>query len=181
MYVRRITLLKIKKIVSAFVISSLILLIITACAELDSHSPVYRFQKAEDAYRAGMRWGEWESVLYQIRPNPKTVVVTVDSTDEADNYIKEKTSRDELLTHLVTIKVTNAEALSSSMNEDEGTGETRMMIQYRFENSAKIQTIRYKVSWWHDEKSNTWFTETPLPKEFEPPKHKTIKLSPKRY
>ena len=197
---------KIRKIVSALIISSLILLLITACAELDSHSNISRFQQSEDLYQAGMRWGEWSKVLYLIRPRPESSnsekMITKVNPDNGKKYqvveikqgnndsiAEQKKSNEELLIHLDTIKVAHTEILSSFMNDAEGTGESRMLIEYRFDTSAKIRTLRYTVSWWHDEQSNTWFTDTPLPKEFEKPiaketenkKRKTIKLSPKRY
>ncbi|MCU7800474.1 MAG: hypothetical protein KZQ70_10070 [gamma proteobacterium symbiont of Lucinoma myriamae] len=58
--------------------------------------------------------------------------------------------------------------------------ESRFRIEYRLDNSAKIKTIRHTVSWWYDKEGNHWFTDTPLPKEFDLPKVKTIKLSPKK-
>ena len=192
---------KIRKIVSALMISSLILLMVTACAEfseLDSHSAFSRFQQSEDTYRAGMRWGEWSGVLYLMRPKPisteseKIITITDSSTgkeyqvveSQTENYndsLLPKLSREELLKHLATIKVSHIEALESSMSKEKGTGISRLRIEYHFDNSAIIKTLHYKVSWWYDKQSNTWFTDTPLPKEFDLPKHKTIKLSPKRY
>lgn len=173
------------------------MLIITACAELDSHSNISRFQQSEDLYQAGMRWGEWSKVLYLIRPRPESSnsekMITKVNPDNGKKYqvveikqnnnsiAEQKKSNEELLIHLDTIKVAHTEILSSFINDAEGTGESRMLIEYRYDTSAKINTLRYTLSWWHDEQSNTWFTETPLPKEFDMPKHKTIKLSPKRY
>ena len=193
--------LRIKKIVSAFIISSLTLLLVTACAELDSSSAINRFQKSEDLYLASMRWGEWTNVLQLIRARPENpgsengdkvqiMAVKPDSnerTTEQESSANTESSTNkvsyynELLAHLDTIKVTHTEVLSSAMSESEGTGESHIIIQYRFDTSVKINSIRHTVSWWRDEQSNTWFTDTPLPKEFDQPKHKTIKLSPKRY
>ena len=164
---------------------------------MDSHSSISRFQQSEDLYQAGMRWGEWSSVLYLMRPKPVSSnseeMITKVNPDNGKKYqvveikqgnndsiAEQKKSTEELLTHLDTIKVARTEILSSSMNDAEGTGESRILIEYRYDYSAKINTLRYMVSWWHDEQSNTWFTDTPLPKEFDVPKHKTIKLSPRQ-
>ncbi len=162
---------------------------VTACAELDSHSSVSRFQNSEDTYREGMHWEEWEKVLYLTRTKAENDLATDKATQmnphtgkeyEVINANNEEKKREfeELIEHLETIKVLRTEVLSSSMNDDAGTGATRLLIEYRFNNSTKIQTIRQRLSWWHDEKINIWFTETPLPEEFTPPKKKTIKLSP---
>ncbi|MCW8930291.1 MAG: hypothetical protein OQL19_08655 [Gammaproteobacteria bacterium] len=195
---------KIKKIMLTFAIIPFILFMITACAELDSHSSLSRFQSAEDLYISSMRWGEWSSYLYLIRAKPtkkqtgKIITLTdpntgnkyevvetqVDSnnaTDAQQSSNDKTTEREELLLHLDTIKVSHVEVLSSSLNEEKGTAKSRMLIEYHHDNSAKIKTLHYNVFWWHDETSNSWFSQTPMPKEFEPPKHKTIKLSPKRY
>jgi len=140
-----------------------------------------------------MRWAEWSTYLYLLRKKPNSnqaeKVITIrdpstakkykvieDQTTSYNDSEEEKLSKEALIDHLSTIKVKRAEVLSSSMNGD--TGESRILIEYRFDNSAKINSIRHKVHWWHDKESNTWFSETPMPKEFEPGK-KTIKLSPK--
>lgn len=181
--------LRIKKIVSAFIISFLTILLATACAELDSSSAINRFQKSEELYLASMRWGEWTNVLQLIRDQPekpgaenaeKLPVMAVKS-DSNERSTEQKFSYNELLNHLETIKVTHTEVLSSAMSEEEGTGESLVIIDYRFDTSVKIKSIRHTISWWRDEQSDNWFSDTPLPKEFDQPKHKTIKLSPKRY
>ncbi len=171
-------------------------LLVTACSELDSHDVVYRFQKSEDNYRAAMRWGEWGTILYMTRPRPANLLVKTDSADNRTYQVKEtkagiddgenlsadeEITREALIAHLETILVSHTEVTGSSVSNGKGTGTTRMIIQYHFDNSARIQTLRYKLSWWHDKESNTWFTETPLPEEFMPKKSRTIKLSPKRY
>lgn len=146
------------------------MLLLTACAELDSHSQISRFQKSEDVYRASMRWGEWTNMFQLMRDKPGSDI----------NSTKLKPLSDEHLTHLETIKVKHIEVLSSGMNEEEGTGESRLKIEYRFDHSAKIQSFKHTVSWWYDKESNNWFTSTPLPEEFDLPKSRTIKLSPRR-
>lgn len=166
-----------------------------ACAELDSHSTFSRFQKSEDLYRASMRWGKWTNILQLIRPRPessdstnynsKKMLMNVKSDSNysstgQESSTEQESSFEELLAHLDTIHVSNVEVLSSAIKA-EGTGESRLLIQYRFDTSAKINSIRHTVSWWYDKQSNNWFTDTPLPKEFDLPKHRTIKLLPKRY
>lgn len=152
------------------IISSIILLLLTACAEMDSHSSISRFQKSEDVYRASMRWGEWTNAFQLMREKP--------GSDSSSTELKPLT--DDYLSYLETIKVKHVEVLASGMNEKEGSGESKLKIEYRFDNSLKINTIRQTVSWWYDKESNHWFTNTPLPKEFDLPKSKTIKLSPGR-
>ncbi|MCK5649677.1 MAG: hypothetical protein KAI22_12445 [Gammaproteobacteria bacterium] len=187
--------LRIKKTVSAFIISCLTLLLVSACAELDSSSAINRFQKSEDLYLASMRWGEWTNVLQLTRDRPekpsaenseKLQLMAVKSdrdepSAEQESSTNKNPSYNELLSHLDTIKVTHTEVLSSALSETKDTAESHMIIEYRFDTSVKINSIRHKVSWWRDEKSDNWFTDTPLPKEFDLPKRKTIKLSPKRY
>ncbi len=188
--------LKIKNIISTIIVLSITSLLATACSDLDSHDVVYRFQKSEDNYRAAMRWGEWTTILYMIRPGPESRLMRVDPADKStykvmetktevddgeDLSAEQEITREDLIAHLETILISHSEVTSSSVNNSKGTGTTRMNIQYHFDNSAIIKTLRYKLSWWHDKESNTWFTDTPLPEEFMPPKKKTIKLSPKRY
>lgn len=158
--------LNINKIIALF-ISSILLLVITGCGELsglDSNSKVSRFTKSERTYKASLRWGEWIGAI-QLHRSPE------------DKQIKPFS--DEYLEYLSTIKIKNIEAQNSGMNPDKETGQTLYIIEFRFDNSAKINKIRHMVHWWYDKKSNTWFTKTPLPKEFDLPEKKTIKLSPK--
>ncbi len=182
-------LLKIQKIAVAFMALSLLALFLTACSELDTHDKGFRFTKSEEDYRTGMRWGEWDGVLNLIRAKPESLVMNAGSENDKKYQVinipkdENKLSREELIDHLSTIKVKQIEVLSSSMGADGISGQSRFMIQYRIDNSAKIQKFRHKVSWWYDKDTNIWFSETPLPKEFEPPKadpskRKTIKLSP---
>ncbi|MCP3849413.1 MAG: hypothetical protein GY694_04125 [Gammaproteobacteria bacterium] len=192
--------LKRKKTAAAYLLTPFILLLVTACAELDSHSSFSRFERSENLYLSSMRWAEWSTYLYLLREKPssnkaekmitirdpstaKKYEVVEDQTSSYNNLEEEISSREALVDHLNTIKVKRAEVLSSSMNSDGETGESRILIEYRFDNSAKINSIRHKVRWWYDEESNTWFSETPMPKEFKPKqplsgKKKTIKLSP---
>jgi len=155
----------------ALLLSMLTMLLLSACAEMDSHSQISRFQKSEDVYRASMRWGEWTNTFQLMRDKP--------GSDNSNSKLKPLS--DEYLTHLETIKVKHIEVLSSGMSKKEGTGESRLKIEYHFDHSAKIQLVRHTVSWWYDKESNNWFTGTPLPKEFDLPKSKTIKLSPRQY
>lgn len=152
----------------------LILLVscIVSCAEIagmDSHSSISRFKHSEDLYKASLRWGEWINIFQLQRPRDSDDISAVKPPSEA------------LLTHLAHIKVTHTETLSSGINEDKATGQTLFLIEYHFDNSAKIQTIRHKVDWWYDSENNIWFTNTSLPKEFDVPETApgTIKLSPK--
>jgi hypothetical protein len=170
----------------------------TGCAEissLDSHDKTARFQKAEDSYRASMDWGDWpelfllmrnppiegEEVMMQINDpkteTPQMIAITVpDDTQIKKRQLQQLT--DEYLIYLDTIHVSNIKSLSTDLTSNDG--QSRMMVQYRFDNSAKVHTVRYTVHWWYDKESNYWFTDTPLPKELDIPKYKTIKLSPKQ-
>ena len=56
--------------------------------------------------------------------------------------------------------------------------ESLFEIEYRFDNSAVIKKFKHKVKWWFDKENNSWYTDTPLPKEFAKSKSRTIKLSP---
>jgi len=142
------------------------LTLITSCAEMDSHSEISRFQNSENVYRASMRWGEWSNLFQLMRERP-------------DSTSKLTALSEEYITHLEGIKIKDIEVLNSNMSEKSGTGETRFKIGYRLDNSLKIIPIKHTVSWWYQEEANIWFTDTPLPKEFDLPKTKTIKLSPK--
>ena len=134
---------------------------------MNSHSEASRFQNAEDVYRASMRWGEWDNAFQLMKERP-------------DSITKLKPPSEEYSTHLGTIKIKEIEVLSSGMNADLGTGQSKFKINYRFENSAVIKNIRHTIVWWYFKEANIWLTDTPLPKEFDLPKVKTIKLSPKK-
>ncbi len=157
------------KFFTVLTVSSLILLLMTACAELDSHSTISRFQDSEDVYRASMRWGEWTNLFQLMKDKPDS---------EADSSAL-KSPSEAYLIHLDSIKVKQIQVISSAMNDKEGTGESRFKIEYRLDNSAKINLIRHTVSWWYDKENNLWFTTTPLPEEFDLPQSRTIRLSPK--
>lgn len=176
--------LKIASIIKTKLTSSLVvlsmLLLMTACgqlAELDSHSTVSRFQKAEDLYKASMRWGEWPTLFHLIKPRPEQA--TQITSIENNKQEKLQPPSEALLTHLDTIKVSSIDVLSDTMNEKSGTAKTRFQIDYYREDSTKIHTFRHTVMWWYDKEGNNWFSDTPLPKEFALPEHPTIKLSPK--
>ncbi len=144
-----------------------LLILLSGCAEMDSHSQISRFQNSEDIYRASMRWGEWTNLFQLMKNKP-------DSTSEL-----EKPSED-YLTHLDGISVESVEVLSSGMNKDKGTGHSTLKIGYRFNNSVKVHSIKHTIAWWYHEESNLWFTDTPLPEEFDLPESRTIKLSPNK-
>ena len=157
----------IQNLIRTIIISS-ILLLMTACAEMDSHSAISRFIQSEDTYKASLRWGEWMGVFQLYRNKP----------GNQSNKTKIKPPSEEYLEHLETIIVTHIEVLHSGMHKDKETGDTLFLIEYRFDFSTKVKKIRHKIAWWHDDKSNIWYTATPLPKEFDLPKRRTIKLSP---
>lgn len=115
-----------------------------------------------------MRWGEWENVYQLLKPNPDSISSQLKSPSE------------EYLNFLSTIKIAHVELVKSGITVPDKSGESLFKIEYRLENSAKIHKIRHKVDWWYSKEGNTWFSDTPLPKEFAmPPKSRTIKLSPK--
>ena len=149
-----------------FILFSSLLLILSGCAELDSHSSISRFVKAENVYRASIRWEEWEGLSQLMRSNPET----------SDS--KMKPISEEQREHLESIKVAHVEVLSSGIIEEDKSGESLFEIEYRFDNSAVIKKFKHKVKWWFDKENNSWYTDTPLPKEFAKPKSRTIKLSP---
>lgn len=160
---------QLKRAFSILLISTFILLL-SACAEMDSHSSISRFQKSEDVYRASMRWGEWSNTFQLMRDKP--------GSDNSTSALKPLT--DEYLTYLETIKVKHIEVIRSGMNEKEGSGESKFDIEFHFDHSVKIKSVRHTVSWWYDQETNYWFTNTPLPEAFNLPKKTTIKLSPKK-
>jgi len=193
-----ITLPQIKSFLSAIIASSLILILMTACgqlAEMDSHSTVSRFQKSENLYRSSFRWGDWTTIFQLMKNKPAETDSTSEKTiDEKENYnvLKKKlsstndlnildTPSEELLEHLDSIHVQEIIMLSSGMNDKEGSGKSRFEITYRTDSSVKIHSVKHTVHWWYHKDSNSWFTDTPLPKEFRPTKRKTIKLSPPGY
>jgi len=139
--------------------------LISGCAEMDSHSQISRFQNSEDIYRASMRWGEWTNLFQLMKDKP-------------DATTKLEQASEDYLTHLESISIEDAEVLSSGMNKAEETGQTKLKIGYRFDNSAKVHSIKHTIAWWYHEESNTWFTDTALPEEFDLPESRTIKLSP---
>lgn len=163
----------IKKTITALFISSLVLLLFSACADMDSHSTISRFNKSENTYRASIRWGEWPGVFQLQKPVPWLNTEQAEIKPPSEEYSK----------HLETIKVVHIDVISSGMHQNEKTGESVLNIEYHFENSTKVHKLRHKVSWWHDKESNIWFTNSTLPEEFDLPKAKTrmkntIKLSP---
>jgi len=155
----------------ALIVSFLALLLVTACAELDSHSSISRFLKSENVLRASMRWGEWVNAFALLKSNPDNPSSKIESPSE------------EYLAYLSTLKIAHVKVLTSGITEEDKAGESLFLIEYRFDNSAKIHKIRHKVDWWYHKESNTWFTDTPLPKEFDipEPRSRTIKLSPKAH
>jgi hypothetical protein len=167
----------IKAIITIF-LSLIALFFISSCAEMDSHSSFSRFQKSEDTYRASMRWGEWNNVAQLMRKKPidKSNINTALPLEVIAPSITE-----EQIEYLEKIKVPHVEVRNSGITIKDEAGITLLLIEYQLENSVKVNKIRHQVDWWYDKKSNIWFTETPLPKEFNKPEPKTIKLSPSNY
>lgn len=144
-----------------------LILLISGCAELDSHSKLSRFEGSINVYKGSLRWGEWHGAI-ELHRTP-------------ENKKQMKKPSEKYLQHLSTIKVKHIEDKMSQMNPDKITGQSLFIIEYRFEDSVKMNTIRHMVYWWHDKETNTWYTKTPLPKEFDmsEEEQRTIKLSPK--
>lgn len=153
--------------VSSLVITSFILLLISACSELDTHNPVYRFQQTDELYSASMRWGEWQTLVQLMRANP----------ENPDSKVTPPS--DKLLEYLSKLNVSHVETLNSGVIEDKKSAKTIYQIEYHPENSTVIKKFRHTVMWWYDAKTNQWFTDTPLPEEFQLPEHPTIKLTPR--
>lgn len=186
--------------------TSLILLsfLLISCGqikELDKHSIISRFQKSESLYSASMRWGDWSTLLQLIKNKPKKADTEQAASEKKSIYDDHRalesmngssggklniltTPTEKMLAYLETIKVNEVKVLSSGMSdvkEDQGSGKTLFEIVYHKTSSVRVHTIRHKVNWWYHKPSNSWFTDTPLPKEFQIPKSvsRTIKLSPK--
>ncbi len=157
----------IKKTVIQLIISSLLVVLVSACAELDTHNSTNRFQQADNLYNASMRWGEWYSLFQLMKANPNNPSSKI--VPPSEEYIK----------HLSEIEVAHVEAINSGIIEPDKSARTLYLIEYHPKNSSVIKTVRLNVDWWYDEKHNHWFTDTPLPKEFDLPKKRTIKLSPR--
>ncbi len=91
---------------------------------------------------------------------------------------------EKLLKHLGTIHVKEVHVITSGMtdvSDEGGSARTMYEISYHTENSVKVHKIRHRVNWWYYKEANSWFTNTPLPKEFQLSEleERTIKLSPK--
>ncbi len=158
------------KLIFLITLSFFILLFNTGCADLasmNSHSKISRFQNSENVYRMAIRWAEWNDLFHLMKDRP-------------DSLNKLKQPSEYYLLHLETIKVKQVDLLGSNMDKKLGTGSSQFNIGYHTDSSLKINSVRHIVHWWYHKKSNIWFTDTPLPKEFAPPKLRTIKLSPPR-
>ncbi len=151
---------------SYLIISGFLLFLMAGCSELDSHDPANRFQQSDELYSAAMRWGEWLTLFQLMQANPNNPSSKV--TPPTDEYL-------EYLSHL---KVSHVETINSGIIENKKSAKSIYLIEYHPEDSSVIKKIRHIVNWWYDNKTNHWFTDTPLPKGFEMPEHRTIKLSP---
>jgi len=158
---------RIKKTVMQLIISGLLVALVSSCAELDTHNPGNRFQQADNLYRASMRWGEWHSLFQLMKANPNNPFSKI--TPLSKEYIE----------HLSEIQVAHIEVVNTGIVEPEKSAKTIYLIEFHPLNSSVIKKVHLSINWWYDDKLNKWFTDTPLPKEFEPPKKKTIKLSPR--
>ena len=163
----KIKLINVKLLFSYWLISGLIIFLLTGCSELDTHNPINRFQQADELYSASMRWGEWYTLFQLMQANPKNPASRVTPPGDAQ------------LDYLSHLKVPHVETIHSGIIEDKKSAKSIYQIEYHPENSSVIRKIRHTVNWWYDEKTNQWFTDTPLPEAFQVPRHQTIKLSPK--
>lgn len=148
-------------------------LLLTSCAELDSHSKIYRFNDSENTYKASLRWGQWMNLL-QLQRNDPDSGEKVTFSEVSNEYLEQ-------LNH---IKVTHIESIGSSMNAEGTKSKVIYLIEFHYDSSSIIKKINHTVDWWYDEPNNFWYTSTALPKEFnlnKQPKLNTIKLSPKGY
>ncbi len=164
---KKINVINVKVLFSYLLISGLFFFLITGCSELDTHDPINRFQQSDELYSASMRWGEWYSLFQLMKANPENPASRV------------KPPTDEELEYLSHLKVSHVETIHSGIIENKKSAKTIYQIEYHPENSSVIKKIRHTVNWWYDEKTNQWFTDTPLPEAFQVPRHQTIKLSPK--
>lgn len=152
-----------------FVLLSFLLL--TSCAELDSHSKENRFQDSENIYKASLRWGQWMNLLQLQKNDPATNNITFDIASQ------------EYLEQLEHIKVTHIESIGSSMTSDGTKSKSIYVIEFHHDSSTILNRIHHTVEWWYHEETNFWYTSTPLPEEFgldKKPQLNTIKLSPEQ-
>ena len=149
-----------------------VMLFVTSCAELDSHSKLNRFKDSENIFKASLRWGEWMNLLQLQKADPDNKQLRFDIASE--QYLEQ-------LSH---IKVTHVESIGAQMSTDGTRSKTIYLIEYHLDDSSSIKKIRHTVDWWHDEETNRWYTSSVLPEEFKEhikPKLDTYKLSPKTH
>jgi hypothetical protein len=123
---------------------TLTVLVLSACATIDSKKKSSTFETAMFRYEKAMRWSEF-GLADSMRRLPEGQLPAQPV---------------ELLEH---IRITAYETLGTNSNSDGSEIRVAVRIRYYHDDGLKVGTLIDNQVWKYDEEQKTWYITTPLP------------------
>ncbi|MEJ2116275.1 MAG: hypothetical protein P8X88_09640 [Gammaproteobacteria bacterium] len=133
-----------KTLLIIFTILCISLISLSGCASKQKQKTLSNFDERIHLYGRLLRWKEYEGAANMIQHQ-----------DESSVEIELDTYRD--------LRVTDYEVKKVMMGDELKTAEVEMEIDYYFETTNSVKTIRDKQTWWYNEKAETWFLNNDFP------------------
>ena len=136
---------------TGWVLSVCLLSLLVACSSLKMEAMNDNLDKAVELYHQSMRWGNWPSLIRQIRPRPDTKV------EPLNLYVVDRN-------FYASLRIIRVDMGHSSFDPENFSASTPVSIDYMSDYSNRVEKYQMTLSWWYDQERKMWFTETPLPK-----------------
>ncbi len=137
--------MKSKSLVIVIIAMSISVLALNGCASKHKkQKTLSNFDERIRLYGRLLRWEEYEGAVNMIRhQDESSVEIDLDAYND--------------------LQVTYYEVKKVVMGDDLKTAEVEAEINYYFETTNSVKTIRDKQSWWYKEDAETWFLDDDLP------------------
>lgn len=119
-------------------------LVLTACATIDSKKKSATFETAMFRYSKAIRWGEF-GLADSMRRLPEGEHAT-----QPAGYLEH-------------IKITSYETISTSSLDDGSEVKVTARIVFYHDDGVKLNTLLDNQLWKYDEDKHEWYITTPLP------------------
>ncbi len=136
--------MKTKTLLIIFTALCISLIALSSCASKQKQKTLNSFDERIHLYGRLLRWKEYEGAANMIQHQ-----------DESSVEIDLDTYKD--------LRVTDYEVKKVEMGDELKTAEVEAEIDYYFETTNSVETIRDKQTWWYNEEAETWFLDDDLP------------------
>ncbi len=125
-------------------IVSISLISLSGCASKQKQKILNSFDERIYLYGRLLRWKEYEGAANMIKHQ-----------DESSVEIDFDAYKD--------LRITDYEVKKVVMGDELKTAEVEAEIDYYFETTSSVETVRDKQSWWYNEKVENWFLDDDFP------------------